>query len=376
MEPQNIFIAISKYPYHPEHNPRENQHTAFFAYLLNNDKKLLTYLMKKLLFKKSELIETIQPEDFDDVIIQELEILDGDKKYPDMKIRTKDGTLTIYVENKIDSFERKFLHMGEEGSQLNDYLKLAKTNSSNENFVLYITKNHELLSQKTEENQHFGGKFSWGYISEIIEEYVESSTDSNNITIEFIKYMEEFDMIGGKGFKQEYGDIWKTFNEFIQNKDYFLENIGIIFKNEGYKISKGNDDDWFIRTIYKPNWNSNNKWDGFWIDFGFQLDFNEDTKQDSVYLIIELGIGKKFYDYIENNFKIQFEKAITDLEENFDHTENNDPIIFEDYITLTEITDDYALSKDKQMTKITNWIKSAVNTLEMSKLITLLEKNR
>ena len=70
------------------------------------------------------------------------------------------------------------------------------------------------------------------------------------------------------------------------------------------------------------------------------------------------------------------EKAITDLEENFDHTENNDPIIFEDYITLTEITDDYTLSKDKQMTEITNWIKSAVNALEMSELITLLEKNR
>ena len=139
MEPQNIFIAISKYPYNPKHTPRENQHTAFFAYLLNNDKNLLKYLIKKLLLKKSKLIETIQPEDFNEVIIQESETLDGQKKFPDMKIRTRDGKLTIYVENKIDSVEGKFLHKGEEGSQLTDYLKLAKINSSIENFVIYIT---------------------------------------------------------------------------------------------------------------------------------------------------------------------------------------------------------------------------------------------
>ena len=375
LKPQNIFIAISKYPYNPEHTPRENQHTAFFAYLLNKDKKLLKYLMKKLLFKKSKLLESIQHEDFDEVIIQESETLDGQKKFPDMKIRTRDGKLTIYVENKINSVEGKFLHKGEEGSQLTDYLKLAKINSSVENFVLYITKNHEFLSKKTEEDPHFAGKFSWGCISEIIEEYVESSTDSNNITIEFLKYLEEFDMTGSKGFKQEYAGIWKTFNEFVKSKDDFLENIEIVFKNEGYIISKENDIDWFLRTIHKPKWN-NIKWDGFWIDIGFYLDFNVDTEQDYVYLITELGISKKLYDHINNNFKIQLEKAINDLKDNFDYVEEEDQILFKDYITLTEITDDYTLSKDKQMTEITNRIKCAVNTLEMSGLITLLEKNR
>lgn len=375
LKPQNIFIAISKYPYNPEHTPRENQHTAFFAYLLNKDKKLLKYLMKKLLFKKSKLLESIQHEDFDEVIIQESETLDGQKKFPDMKIRTRDGKLTIYVENKINSVEGKFLHKGEEGSQLTDYLKLAKINSSVENFVLYITKNHEFLSKKTEEDPHFAGKFSWGCISEIIEEYVESSTDSNNITIEFLKYLEEFDMTGSKGFKQEYAGIWKNFNEFVKSKDDFLENIEIIFKNEGYIISKENDIDWFLRTIHKPKWN-NIKWDGFWIDIGFYLDFNVDTEQDYVYLITELGISKKLYDHINNNFKIQLEKAINDLKDNFDYVEEEDQILFKDYITLTEITDDYTLSKDKQMTEITNRIKCAVNTLEMSGLITLLEKNR
>lgn len=375
LKPQNIFIAISKYPYNPEHNPRENQHTAFFAYLLNKDKKLLKYLMTKLLFKKSKLLESIQHEDFDEVVIQESETLDGQKKFPDMKIRTRDGKLTIYVENKIDSVEGKFLHKGEEGSQLTDYLKLAKINPSVENFVLYITKNHELLSKKTEEDPHFAGKFSWRCISEIIKEYVEPSTDSNNIIIEFLKYLEEFDMTGSKGFKQEYACIWKTFNEFVKSKDDFLENIEIIFKNEGYIISKENDIDWFLRTIHKPKWN-NIKWDGFWIDIGFYLDFNVDTEQDYVYLITELGISKKFYDHIKNNFKIQLEKAINDLKDNFNHVEEDDQILFKDYITLTEITDDYTLSKDKQMTEITNRIKSAVNTLEMSGLITLLEKNR
>ena len=331
--------------------------------------------MKNFLFKKYKLLESIQHEDFDEVIIQESETLDGQKKFPDMKIRTRDGKLTIYVENKINSVEGKFLHKGEEGSQLTDYLKLAKINSSVENFVLYITKNHEFLSKKTEEDPHFAGKFSWGCISEIIEEYVESSTDSNNITIEFLKYLEEFDMTGSKGFKQEYAGIWKTFNEFVKSKDDFLENIEIIFKNEGQIISKENDIDWFLRTIHKPKWN-NIKWDGFWIDIGFYLDFNVDTEQDYVYLITELGISKKLYDHINNNFKIQLEKAINDLKDNFDYVEEEDQILFKDYITLTEITDDYTLSKDKQMTEITNRIKCAVNTLEMSGLITLLEKNR
>jgi hypothetical protein len=195
MKSINIFLAISKYPYDPEHESRENQHTAFFGYILNNDKKLLKYLLQKLLNIKSKLLETINEEDFDTVRIQESESLDGRDKRPDMKVRTINGNLTIYIENKIDSIERGASNGAEKGSQLNDYLELAKRSSSeeNENFVLYLTKHYETISQETVEHKNFGGKFSWGMISDIIEEYIDSAinTDSEkyDFLMQFLEYM-------------------------------------------------------------------------------------------------------------------------------------------------------------------------------------------
>ena len=52
-----------------------------------------------------------------------------------------------------------------------------------------------------------------------------------------------------------------------------------------------------------------------------------------------------------------------------------DPFLFTRWITLKEITKDYNLSKEKQIQKITAWVKDAVNDLENHELLKLLEKN-
>ncbi len=378
MDSLNIFSAISSYPYNPEHNPWENQHTAFFAFILNNDKNLLKFLLEKLLKNKSKLLNTIiRTEDFDNVIIQEAEALDGNKLIPDMKISTIDTNLTIYIENKIKSSERK--------NQLNDYLELAKRNSnkensSNKNFVIYLYYYYESISKNIEEHQNFGGKFTWGQISDILEEYTKlpayPDSQKYDFTSQFIKYMEESGLRGTKGFKKEYSEAWNDFIEFAEIREEYLKDIINNFKNDGYSVSKGNSDIYSIRSIYKTNWNTKSIDDGFWINIGFELVFETLSESDSIVLIAQLGCGKRFFENVKNEFSKDLKKAEFDLvKKDFSKLDSKDPIIIDSHIILKEITEDYNLSKEEQIEKINEWVKYRVNELESSELLKLLELN-
>jgi len=371
LESQNIFIAVSKYPYNPNRTPRENQHTAFFAYMLNRDKALLHNLVNTLLSTKSRYIKKLQPEDYAEVIIHKSESLDGQIRYPDMKIRTLDSRLTIYVENKIDSLERK----SEEGSQLIDYLNIAKANSSNENFVIYLTKSYEPLPKEIEEDEYFAGKFLWGKISTIIREY--DSTNHDNITSEFLDYMKECEMTESNGFDKEYTEHWMAFNKFRNIINEFLEELEYKFKERGYKVEDDDEYTYSLRTISKSYWNIK-KDDRFFIDFGFHLvpDPNN-SDQNNIYLITELVMRREFYDIFESKVETQLEKAIIGLKEkHFNRKDEKYNIEFRKYTLLSNITENYTLSKEKQMRKIIDWVTNSVNILEESELLTLLEGYR
>lgn len=381
MESINIFLAISKYPYDPEHEPRENQHTAFFGYILNNDKKLLKYLLQKLLNIKSKLLETITEEDFDTVRIQESESLDGRDKRPDMKVRTINGNLTIYIENKIDSTEGRASNGVEKGSQLNDYLELAKrsSNEENENFVLYLTKHYETISQETVEHKNFGGKFSWGMISDIIEEYIDSAINTDfekyDLLRQFLEYMEEYGLRGTKGFKKDYGQIWKDFIEFIDIENEFLDKIESYFKNEGYIIPKRRQNSYERNIkIFKTSWNSN--LDGFWIYIFFDL-VESESESPSVDLRVQLCCNDKFYKIVKDkSSSIDLKKAIKGLDDiAFSDMDYLNPITFQGSMSLKELTGDYSLVKDTQLNMIIGNLQSIVTDLENSEMLKLLEQN-
>lgn len=385
MKPINIFSTVAKYTCESKYAQRENLHTAFFAYTLNRDKNLLKYLLKRLLENRSKLLDSIKEKDFI-IEIQEQDALE--RKKPDMTISTMNENLTIYIENKIASPEGKYSDGEKEESQLNRYLKLARNNPSDEKFVLYITKNYEDINQDTEEHQNFGGQFTWSEISDFIEEYINQSnseSEKNDITRQFLKYMEEYDLRGTKGFKKEYGEVWRNYVEFEEIRDEYINEIRNEIKQRFYKkyttISKPEkyeDDDkgiYYYIYIYKKNWNTK-KYDGFWISIGFGMDFEKEkeSEQTPIILTVELSCYKKFSDSIKNKFKRDLERAEEDLKKvNF--VKVNEQINFSRYIYLKNITKDYCASKKEQIKNITDWVLYAVDDLENSGLLKLLEKN-
>lgn len=185
----------------------EDLHTAFFTYILNSDNKLLKYLLVKLLNKESNLINTIPEDNFDYVTTQVSEAIDGQYKYPDMKITTIDDTEGTNEE--------------EERSQLNNYLKLAKRNSSKENFLLYLTKYNESISQETEEHPSFSGQFTWSMVSDIIDDYIKKQptidSEKYNLIIQIVqfgcgkKFYEKVENEFSKDLKKAEDDLEKNY---------------------------------------------------------------------------------------------------------------------------------------------------------------------
>lgn len=380
MEVLNIFSTVAEYTYNLEHAPTENLHTVFFSYILNNDKRLLKYLLEKLLNSKSNLLNTITEDNLDFVTIHDSETLDGQNVYPDMKVTTFDDSLTVYIENKIESTEGVYSNGEEERSQLNDYLEMAKRSSSKENFLLYLTKYNESINQGTEEHPNFGGQFTWSMVSDIIDEYIKKQptidTEKYNLIVQFKEYMNDYILRGTMGFKKDYAETWKDFIEFAEIREEYLGHITDYFKNDGYSVSKGNSDIYSIRSIYKTNWNSKD-FDGFWINIGFELDFErEDSESPPIVLIAQLGCRKKFFENVKNRYSKDLKTAVDGLEkQNFYKTENKDPIVIDGHIPLKQITEDYNLSKKEQIEKIIEWVKYCVNKLESSELLKLLEMN-
>lgn len=249
-----------------------------------------------------------------------------------------------------------------------------------ENFLLYLTKYNESISQGTEEHPNFGGQFTWSMVSDIIDEYIKKQptidTEKYNLIVQFKEYMNDYILRGTMGFKKDYAETWKDFIEFAEIREEYLGHITDYFKNNGYSVSKGNSDIYSIRSIYKTNWNSKD-FDGFWINIGFELDFErEESESPPIVLIAQLGCRKKFFENVKNRYSKDLKKTIDGLEkQNFYKTENKDPILIDGHIPLKQITEDYNLSKKEQIEKIIEWIKYCVNKLESSELLKLLEMN-
>ncbi len=389
--PINIFSTAANYAY--KKNKRvlleENLHTAFFAYILNCDTKLLKYLLEKLLENKSNLICNIAEDNFDYIVTQASETFDGENVYPDMKIRTVDDSLTVYIENKIESVEGRYSDGEEERSQLNNYLKLAKRSSSQEteNFLIYLTKYEESISQETEEHQNFVGSFRWSKISEIIDEYIQkqskSDSEKSDLVVQFKDYMEEFGLgsIKGKEFQKEYGQILKEFYEFFEIENFYWDEVEKYFKNKGYIIPKQRQKSSSRNIrIYKSNWNSEDI-AGFWFNIFFDVDSDLELEETeggtpSVVMSVRFCCSKKLFDNIKSKYKNEVSKQIKKLEERgFYDLNEKDPVIFEGWTPLKQITKNYTLDKDKQIEALIASIEDVLNIIESSGFIKLLEEN-
>jgi len=328
-------------------------------------------------------------DNFDYVITQVSEELDGRIRFPDMEIRTVDDSLRVYIENKIDSVEGVYSNEEEERSQLADYLEIARRRESkeNKNFLLYLTKHNESISPEIETHQNFGGKFTWSMVSNIIDEYIKKQTTSDsekyNLVIQFKEYMEEYELgsINGKKIQKEYGQILKEFDEFLEIENFYWDEVEKYFKNKGYIIpnQRQNSGSRYIR-IYKSNWNSKDI-AGFYFNIFFDVDSDLELEETeggtpSVVMSVRFCCSKKLFDNIKSKYKNEVSKQIKKLEERgFYDLNEKDPVIFEGWTPLKQITKNYTLDKDKQIEALIASIEEVLNIIESSGFIKLLEDN-
>jgi hypothetical protein len=372
--PKNLFVDLISYPYKPEHNPRENQHTIFFSYLIDEDRCLLKYLLKKLVGSKA--IGTLHESDFE-VVCFPKEYIGNKLLRPDIKISTSNKKLTVYIENKIDSPEGKSGEPDHESpTQLGKYLKLAESAVSDESFLLYMTKYYEDINANIFKHRLFGGQFIWGMVSDWISEYSRASKKSlkhKELIGQFLDYMEVSGLTGSKKFEKEYAQVWMQYNEFDKTAKEYLDYIARYFKNLDYVVGKDNSD-WYTHRIFtKKGWNRN-RFDGFWINIGFNLESEE--PEPFTTLSCELGINRRLYDNIEREAASELRRGLSGLEKLDFYVWNDSPVLVTRDVELSKITHKYSLVKSKQIEAVLEWTSSALKDLEHSSLLRLLQAKR
>lgn len=377
----NIFIEISNYPTNRDKNPRENQHTIFFCYLLNNDNELLHYILRHLLKRKSKIIKYFKANDYDKIYPFTTEYIKYQPVYPDMKILDKNKKITIYIENKIESLEDKYPdNDNDQNTQLKKYLLLTKQCLTNEKWVLYITKNNETIDEKIQAHPNFAGQYTWHEISDLIENYIaESKLTRSSLVFQFLNYMEANNLKSTKGYQKDYALIWDEYRKFKSITKEYLDEIVDDFKNNEYLVKMNTrtmEDDYqsAFCSFYKNNWTTRN-YDGFWINLGFTLE-NNDANENGTFInvIAELAIRKKFYQTISNKKNQELQDGAGELVKlQFDNYWDS-PVIYGRAISLSEISKNYGLTRDKQIKAIEKWMHNAFEIIENSSLLNLLKR--
>lgn len=251
----NIFIALSKYPYKWNNNPRENQITVSFCYLLNDQHNLLNDILNVILKESKYQVKYIASEDYEEISPFVNEYLKNRTVRPDIKVVTKNKKLTLYIENKIDAQEGKYPEEDEdESSQLKRYLDLIKSSSGTKGLI-YLTKNYEDLDPKIVDDPNFIGQYTWHQISDVIERYtLKNKLPKDHLTCQFLKYLEANDLKSKKGYEKDYSNSWHDYNEFKEISKEYLDQIMEYFKNsyEGYRFKKPKcENQSYLFNIYK-----------------------------------------------------------------------------------------------------------------------------
>lgn len=223
---ENIFLTLGKYKYNynkrknkdeKDLNEEENYFTEAFALVLDKNRETLgKYFLQQIDEKEHKL------KNFDIKSIETQPYQEG--KVPDIKIELNDGN-TIFIENKINSSERK--------DQIKGYLK--------EGFVIFITlkddyKENLLVSEK----KRFLGHFRWYKIYKLLEDYKKNNS-KKGLLKEFLEFMEVLKMkpiniIGIKKLLDK--EILETYENLLRLKEEIIKNLKNI---EGIHTDRSDD---------------------------------------------------------------------------------------------------------------------------------------
>jgi hypothetical protein len=211
----NLLINLQKYRPREYTNPMENFFSEILAYILNNEKELLSKFCN--LFGYSGDVDNFR------VITQ--------KPYEGMyvDIEIYNNYFSFIIENKLGSSVNESVEENSEGerivnNQLLNYIsiqeKKEKSDKDFKGYVILLTEYYERISQNISNYKSFKILY-WDNVYLLIKSYKDKSKNAiiNNLIDEFVELMEHVNM---EPFK-------KINKETIENCRYLLLNIKKLF---------------------------------------------------------------------------------------------------------------------------------------------------
>jgi len=343
MKSENVFLSLSK------NMPKENYFTNCFAFLLSDNKRLLLYLLKKILGKKGEHLVDFTDLKKSNHTVEPQEL--SSKGVVDIKI-TFPNLLEVFVENKLTA---PVTHR-----QLRKYL-------ASRALVFLITEkemagdiprdivNHERFFYTT-----------WAEVKDLLEFYscnLERDRIKKLFLVELLNFMEGIGMKSFSGFaKEEYGPYWQKFAEFHKSAEDILGELWETMEKHGFRpIRREEYDTSTFGYLFLPK---KFRWK---FPYGVRFDVEGGTANITVFIQFQ----KMFREFVRDEYFEETEKVSEKLGNNFDVVWDRDRI--SRIVRLIDLVKE-AKSKKLQKEKILGFITETFKQFERSGLISLLEK--
>ena len=360
---ENFFSKLERYALNSKKRSQENFVSEVFAYLLNENKLLhkrfLDYISSNLKAKeKSSFLKKFRR------VKINTQVIDGNNII-DIQITSQDGKNKIVIENKIQSGEN-FYDIGKETiNQIQKYL------DSNMGFVAFITLMGAKQPEITRNKNMYLGQFYWQDIYKIFN----NIKNKKIYLVDFLKYMEENNMIPVKPFTKDeiknasagYGFVNKA-RLFVETqedemKEELRKHFGRIKKsgNVGEHTYRNNTK-YFLCWVLPERWKKQ-----------MHFSFGIIVKDNKPWLMVELDIDKvDIIKYLESDPIIQ--KKIKILERMGWEKDMEDPMHSWAYIRYFNLKPNKDFNiLGKEMIKNINQSIKELNSKKIG-LIRILEK--
>jgi len=233
---KNVFTALSNYVPREKSNPKENHFTEAFKFIIENDEKLLTKIIRRVLQLNNKDIGFIDKLDFSNVqiISQEQHETSMGRIISDIEIKVG-KQLWIIIENKLGAKEGE----DDQGrTQLEKYIFLLDEDKSLKNrYLFFITLTPENVSTKVGANQYYVSTI-WSEIYEVIRSHTKEVSDTRDRYLlgQFVDYMGVEDMGAFEGFDNNDLDVWVRYKKFNENLEKFIPKLKAHIEKKEYVL--------------------------------------------------------------------------------------------------------------------------------------------
>jgi len=338
---KNIFSELSR------NMPRENYFTNCFAFLLGQNRRLLLFVLRKILCNRARHLISYSTLRKSEYSIESQAF--SSQGVVDIKISFP-GVVDVFVENKLAA--------PVSARQLRRYLDSMAV-------VILITERSLVEGIPTDmlENERFFHT-TWNQMKDQIEFYLHNLERDRNkrfFLSEFVRFMGEMGMKSFSGFaKEEYGPYWQKFAEFRESAKVVLDEVKEIMEKQGFESRSIDESDEFGYRFLSRRF----RW-----KFRYRIQF--DVVEDMAYVTVFVEFQKTFREFVRDEYYNETEEVVEKLGEDFEVEWDKDWVYRT--IRVRELVKG-TRSKDVQKKKILTFIMQTLRKFEDVKLIELLRK--